>query len=478
MNVNDIKEKNLVYFGERIEPYFASSIIIRGMLDRRNLAEILEWNKGVRWLYTNGYFFNIKTDLSQAQATLKDKFKGKPRQYAGALVGKCFEYGNSLIGLSKKIRRDAERKDLDKKKMRGLLEKYAAAGSNYMIFQNIALFEGPIAELTDELTGKYSENEEGRAALAGLITTASSPTAGEKETDDFLRLCISGDRGKLLDNHVKKYGWLPIRFFIGEPWTKNDVINRLDETSAAKARAELAKREQYRKGAEDKIRKATRNFSDEDKDLVQLIRDVVYLRTQRTDFFQESSYYVQPLVKRIAAVLGVSYSDLLHLSAREVLSSLQGKFDFPGAIKRRKKGFLVFFDFDKDAVLEAGEALDYVRERPVLDRAAKYVKEFSGNTAYKGHAVGKVKIVKTARDNAKFAKGDILVSIITTPNLAPAMQKAAAIITDEGGITCHAAIFAREMKKPCVTGTRIATKVLKDGDLVEVDADKGVVKIL
>jgi pyruvate,water dikinase len=58
------------------------------------------------------------------------------------------------------------------------------------------------------------------------------------------------------------------------------------------------------------------------------------------------------------------------------------------------------------------------------------------------------------------------------------MKKAIAFITDEGGITCHAAIIARELKKPCIIGTKIATKVLKDGDLVEVDANKGVVKII
>jgi pyruvate, water dikinase len=58
------------------------------------------------------------------------------------------------------------------------------------------------------------------------------------------------------------------------------------------------------------------------------------------------------------------------------------------------------------------------------------------------------------------------------------MKKASAIITDEGGITSHAAIVSREMKKPCVIGTKIATKILKDGDLVEVDADRGIVNIL
>jgi len=58
------------------------------------------------------------------------------------------------------------------------------------------------------------------------------------------------------------------------------------------------------------------------------------------------------------------------------------------------------------------------------------------------------------------------------------MKEAGAIITDEGGITCHAAIVSRELGIPCIIGTKIATKVLKDGDIVEVDAGKGVVKII
>lgn len=67
---------------------------------------------------------------------------------------------------------------------------------------------------------------------------------------------------------------------------------------------------------------------------------------------------------------------------------------------------------------------------------------------------------------------------MTTPDFVPAMQRAAAIVTDEGGILCHAAIIAREMRKPCVIGTKIATRVFKDGDLIEVDADKGIVRKL
>ena len=71
-----------------------------------------------------------------------------------------------------------------------------------------------------------------------------------------------------------------------------------------------------------------------------------------------------------------------------------------------------------------------------------------------------------------------MVATMTFPNFIPAMEKAAAFVTDEGGILCHAAIVAREMKKPCIIGTKIATQVLHDGQLVEVDAKRGIVKIL
>ncbi len=104
------------------------------------------------------------------------------------------------------------------------------------------------------------------------------------------------------------------------------------------------------------------------------------------------------------------------------------------------------------------------------------VKKLEGNIAYPGKTKGIVKIVNSIEDLIKFNQGDILVSFSTNPSLVPAMNKASAIITNTGGITCHAAIVSRELKIPCVIGTKIATKVLKDGDLVEVDANKGIVR--
>lgn len=106
------------------------------------------------------------------------------------------------------------------------------------------------------------------------------------------------------------------------------------------------------------------------------------------------------------------------------------------------------------------------------------ISELTGQTAQPGYAKGLAKIIIRAKDMKKMNQGDILLSIATDPDIVPAMKKAAAIVTEQGGITSHAAIVSRELGIPCVIGTKIATKIFKDGDLVEVDANRGIVKKL
>ncbi|HEB01453.1 MAG TPA: phosphoenolpyruvate synthase, partial [Candidatus Portnoybacteria bacterium] len=89
---------------------------------------------------------------------------------------------------------------------------------------------------------------------------------------------------------------------------------------------------------------------------------------------------------------------------------------------------------------------------------------------------GIVKIVMGEGHFHKVKKGDILVSFSTNPQMIVIMKKSAAIITEQGGIISHAAIVSRELKIPCLVGVADATKILKDGDKVEVDATKGIVR--
>ena len=108
------------------------------------------------------------------------------------------------------------------------------------------------------------------------------------------------------------------------------------------------------------------------------------------------------------------------------------------------------------------------------------VKELKGRGVTSGKVKGRAKVCQGMLEALQKIKSkkDILICPMTLPDYVPAMKRAGAIVTDEGGITCHAAIIARELKIPCIVGTQIATSSLKDGDLVEVDADKGIIKKL
>lgn len=98
-----------------------------------------------------------------------------------------------------------------------------------------------------------------------------------------------------------------------------------------------------------------------------------------------------------------------------------------------------------------------------------------GLAASPGIASGPVIIIKDMNEIARVSEGDILVTGMTNPDMVPAMRKASAVVTDEGGRTCHAAIVSRELGIPCIVGSKDGTSKLKEGAIVTVDATRGVV---
>jgi pyruvate,water dikinase len=110
-------------------------------------------------------------------------------------------------------------------------------------------------------------------------------------------------------------------------------------------------------------------------------------------------------------------------------------------------------------------------KEPAAENSGKII--VKGQGASPGIASGKVVIVKDIKDAGKVKEGDILVTKMTNPDMVPAMRRVAAIVTDEGGMTCHAAIVSRELGTPAVVGTKNATVVLKLGQMITVDGEKG-----
>lgn len=165
----------------------------------------------------------------------------------------------------------------------------------------------------------------------------------------------------------------------------------------------------------------------------------------------------------------------LFLSKEEILGGLAGKIDARKIHKERKKKGFTIKQKGNGIIVFTGTKKEDFHENAV----AKNPKIIKGMPTYQGRVQGKVRIIlDPSAEGKKFKEGMVLVASMTTPDFVALIKRAKAIVTDEGGLLCHAAIVSREFKKPCIIGTKIATQVLKDGDLVEVDANKGLVKIL
>lgn len=202
------------------------------------------------------------------------------------------------------------------------------------------------------------------------------------------------------------------------------------------------------------------------KKLIEQLRSISYY----TDF---ASDVLGKYFKKILKKEKIKNLSLLDYTPDEVISFLK-----TGELNKKRRKVLYYFVV-KDSKIIGSEKRVFKDIKKIINSEIKdKVKNLKGNVAYKGFIKGKVKIVHNKNDFSKFNQGDILVTISSNPSLMPVIRKCGAIIADEGGMTCHAAIISRELKIPCIIGTKIATKFLKDGDLVEVDANKGIVKII
>ena len=194
--------------------------------------------------------------------------------------------------------------------------------------------------------------------------------------------------------------------------------------------------------------------------------------------YPEIEPLIKKCVKRIGKDLGIEGDLLRYTTLKELKKILKEKNKFLKKkiieLPKRKLNYLYLLCGNKEYVIFDKKIIDSVRNEFINTKNNLNI--LRGTVVYPGKVTGKVYKVF---HGVKVAKpGYVLVTNITKPADTPLLRKFAAIVTNEGGILSHISVFAREFKIPSIMSTKIATQVLKDGDLVEVDADKGIVKIL
>ncbi len=283
---------------------------------------------------------------------------------------------------------------------------------------------------------------------------------------------------KKIQQHSQKYHWilnnykdvqvLSLEFFfnqikdIGTQKNKKDISDEIDK---------LEKWERNNKNKSIKLKKKY-TLSEELNGFASTSAFVGEWTDERKALNLLGNTLLQCFASYAEKELGIIRNDLEYFTFDEISTLLAGKkFDY-GELNRRREAVLMVHTTNNTEIISGAQAQSMIAR---ISLKVTKVDIIEGTVASQGKVRGKVRIVLDPF-KAKLEPGEILVTSMTRPDFVMLMGKAAAFITDEGGITSHAGIVAREMGKPCIVGTNIATKVLQDGDLVEVDAYHGRIK--
>lgn len=309
-----------------------------------------------------------------------------------------------------------------------------------------------------------------------LLATSGRKTFFEQEREELLLIQKElGGRdakklfkkdanfAKKLKEHLRRYRWIGTHHFWGTQKKMTDIFDDLKKNLESER---------------DNRQKIVNSLPEELKTVMSIMGDLAWIRLQAAEVSDIMTTEALDMFKQFAKELGIKYEDLIWLSDQELVDHLENKTK-PSIIElnQRKKAVGLFHGGAEKISIISGKKLEELTNlfMPSIKLKTDIIK---GVVANKGMARGKVMVVLVPERAKLFKKGNILVAPETTPDYVFLMKKAAAIITDTGGITSHAAIVSRELGKPCIIGTKIATQVLKDGNLVEVDANKGVIKVI
>jgi len=218
---------------------------------------------------------------------------------------------------------------------------------------------------------------------------------------------------------------------------------------------------------------------------IQILADLGWLRLEAHirgwQFFQ---WFGAELVKRAAKVLEIDEIDVFNLTYSEFVQALKGELSMSEEILSRRAGdILVIITPENGEEIFFSEVASEKYDSEIAEKL-EHSNEFRGQTANGAGIIrGKAYVFKWGESEIEnkiyeFPEGDILVAGQTLPLFMPAIRKALAIVTNEGGVLCHAAIVSRELNKPAIIGTKVATTLIKTGDVVELDLDAQKVRII
>lgn len=279
---------------------------------------------------------------------------------------------------------------------------------------------------------------------------------------------------KKISAHQKKYFWKLNSYTAAKFLDIQYFVNEVRELFAKKINFEkfIEDYENLPNRIIEKTKLLNKVKNQELLDLLKISDALFVVHDHRKECMTQAITYLEVILGEIAKRFKIPLVDMHYIrqSELEKLPKIWTELK-----ERRKRSLFILSPEGEAPVLTGLKAKKYF-EKLEKNKNTDKVLQIKGNGASPGKVRGVVKVCRGEQELIKMQEGDILVACMTQPEFLPAMKKAKAVITDEGGLTCHAAIVARELGIPCIIGTKFATKVLKDGDVVEVDANNGIIK--
>lgn len=288
---------------------------------------------------------------------------------------------------------------------------------------------------------------------------------------------------KSLNSIQRNYYWVRNNYIKAEYLTLNFFIKDVKEIlrqfsfDPQKIKDEINKTRNYKRQKRVAFNKI--KLTSQDKFYINLLDEVGFLQDTRKRMYIESIQYFDYLFNEISRRIKIKGMTLKFLLPEEVIQSFDIKKinKLKSLAEKRQKNSAVVFKNGKITVETNDQKLSKIRNW--LTPKSKIIKELKGTPASVGPKIrGICRVLFSAQEINKIEKGNILVTGSTAPDYLPAMKKAKAILTEKGGLTSHAAIVSRELGVPCIVGILNLLDIIKDEDLVEVDPNKGIVKIL
>lgn len=283
---------------------------------------------------------------------------------------------------------------------------------------------------------------------------------------------------KHLLKHEEKYHWINNNYYNVEYIDASKFYEQIKELSKKKDIDTLIEEKKYdlkiiREEIDMLIE--TLSFSNHIINILEIARLFSKWKDIRKSGVYRGMHYFDLFLEEIANRTKINKNDLSFLIFQELVDILKTNNDYSKIIKNRKEKCFFAVTNNGYFIIEGNEVNKYYKYNN-KNKIAQSKVELKGVIASPGKVRGHVKIIKKTHEMKDFRHGEILVTNQTTPEFVSIMKKAAAIITEQGGITSHAAVISRELKIPCIIGIKNATKDLINGEIIEVDADKGIIK--